>query len=357
MKEDLQDKYVAGLSPDEAAARWFTRRRVADDMDANEAAAFDAWFAASDENRAAWARAEDRWNIFEGARDDRNIKALRQAALGAAPARPRWIPYAIAASLAALVVAASVMFVSGPSGDGGVVADLDAFGAPDYVTEKGERLHANLPDGTIISLNTASAIDVAFSKDEREVRLVSGEAFFEVAKDASRPFIVEAGGRRITALGTAFNVRLDGEFEVTLVEGKVAVDDNAKALMSVSPAGSEALAPAPDRTILTPGQKLVAAPDGVRLVEGEEIARELRWRDGFVEFEGETLEAAVAEFNRYALQPIVIKDARVAKLKISGVFRTARPDGFIEVADEILPITADRHGGKVTLLWAGGEAL
>lgn len=352
MINGLNDKDLTGLAPDEAAARFLARRAVADDLGAEEEAAFEAWLAASAENRAAYARAEERWSIFEDCRDDRNIKALRQAALEAAPARPGRADYGIAASVAAVLVAASVLFVSMRSGPGvepAAVADLAAFGAPDYVTEKGERLHANLPDGTIITLNTGSAVDVAFGEGERLVKLLSGEAYFEVAKNPDRPFVVEAGGRRITALGTAFNVRLDGDFEVTLVEGKVAVDEEL-----IERDNKDALAPAPLRKVLTPGQKLVAAAEGVTLVEDKKITKELRWRDGFIEFEAETLKAAVAEFNRYAMTPIVIDDSRVADLQISGVFRTARPEGFVEVAEEILPVAAVRTGGEVRLVWSGG---
>lgn len=353
MKKDRRGKHAAGLSPDEAAARWFTRRRVSDGLGADEAAAFEAWLAAAEENRAAYRRAEDRWNIFEDCRGDRTIKALRQAALDAAPARPRWVPYGIAAGLAALVVAASVLLMGERNvGGSGATADAGAFGVPDYATGKGERLHGNLPDGTIITLNTASAIDVAFAEERREVRLLSGEAYFEVARDADRPFIVEAGGRRITALGTAFNVRLDGDFQLTLVEGKVAVDGDVT--VQARAAADASRTPMPSRLVLTPGQKLVAAAEGTRLVEGAPVARELRWRDGFIEFEAEPLANAVAEFNRYALTPIVVEDARVAELRISGVFRTARPDGFVQVAEEILPVAAEHSGGKVTLLWAGG---
>lgn len=358
MNNQLHDKDLDGLSPDEAAARWMARRTVADDLSPDETAAFEAWLAASPENRAAYARAEERWSIFEDCRDDRNIKALRQAALAAAPARPRWAAYGIAASVAAALVTASVLFVSmraGPGVETVAVADLTAFGTPDYVTEKGERLHANLPDGTIITLNTGSAVDVAFVDNERRVKLLAGEAYFEVAKNPDRPFVVMAGGRRITALGTAFNVRLDGDFEVTLVEGKVAVDEEAATqVASTATNDGGVFASAPSRKVLEPGQKLVAAAEGVRLVNDEKIAKELRWRDGFIEFEAESLSSAVAEFNRYALTPIVIDDNRVADLKISGVFRTARPEGFVEVAEEILPVTAVNAGGKVKLVWTDG---
>jgi transmembrane sensor len=357
MKPEPQDKYVSGMSPEEAAAHWLVRRETGD-MGEDEAAAFEAWRGAAAGNVAEFARAENRWKIFDAVDDDRLIKAMRQAALQAPPERPRWHSYTLAAGVAAMAFALSMIISDGARFVGGDVADIRAAGAPDYVTKKGERLHANLPDGTIVTLNTATAIDVVFEGGRRGVRLLSGEAYFEVARNPDRQFTVAASGREITALGTAFNVRLDGNFEVTLIEGKVSVEEepfgSQQAPTVTGGAGNDKAAD-PQPTVLTPGQRLVAAGTGIKVIEGIDVTRKLRWRDGFVELEAENLREAVSEFNRYSLTPIVIEDERVARLKISGVFRTAQPDSFVEIAEELLPIAVDRRGGKITLIWAGGD--
>lgn len=356
MNPEPQDKYVSGMSPEEAAAHWLVRRETGD-MGNDEAAAFEAWHRAAAENVAAFARAEDRWKIFDAIDDDRLTTAMRQAALQAPPDRPRWLSYALAAGVAAAALGLSMIVSDRAWMTDGDRPDVHAAGVPDYVTEKGERLHANLPDGTIVTLNTSTAIDIVFEGGRRAVRLLSGEAYFEVARNTDWPFTVVAGGREITALGTAFNVRLDRNFEVTLIEGKVSVEDeppgSERGPTVADAAGNDKVA-APQPTILVPGQKLVAAGNVMMVVEGIDVTRRLRWRDGFVELEAERLSEAVSEFNRYSLIPIVIEDERVAALKISGVFRTARPDSFVEIAEELLPIVADRRDGKITLIWAGG---
>jgi len=338
-----------GMNPSESAAYWIVRQDRGD-LSAAEEGAFRDWF---DEphNAAAYARAARAADIFAGDEgSDPHLRALRQAALAASPVRQqrRWM-FAVAASIAILLVGAS-FFLSGPLrhyfDDSGVrtqVATAPAASGPSqgqssdpnaFTTGVGERRVVHLPDGSTVTLNTSSRLVLAFTADRRLVRLVQGQALFEVAHDRSRPFTVEAADRQVTALGTIFEVRVDpGRVHVVLIEGRVVVDRAA----DVAGSGpSIPVAPA----ILRPGQEYVAELGAAQQVAPVDVNRQLMWRDGFVAFEDEPLADAVAEMNRYSNRPIQLAADGVATLRISGVFRTGNPDRFVNTIGEILPIDA-----------------
>lgn len=342
MRSRERKQSVVGLSPAEAAAHWRVRQDRGDLSEA-EQNEFDAWLAAAPRNAAEYEKAQQSWDVFDGAGDDKHLRALRHSALKVRPEKRRRVWAPVAAGFALLVAGGTLVWVlletTSPS--------LSRLGAPDYVTARGERLNLTLPDGTAVTMNTETAIDVAYERDRRFVQLTGGQAFFDVAKDRNRPFVVQAGERTITALGTAFEVRLlDGRFKVLLVEGTIAVEDATGA----TAAGS---ARAPEPVVMTPGQGL-AAEGTVARVDKANVQRELRWRDGFIEFQDETLANAAAEFNRYATSTIVINDERVATLRVTGVFRTDRAEHFVETMSELLPVATDnRSGGEVHIVWAG----
>jgi transmembrane sensor len=166
-------------------------------------------------------------------RPDRRHGAGGQAGRARAVAKPFW-PQLIAASIA--VVAVSATLVMGAQQGWfersakptqvavNEAASLTAVGRADYVTGKGQKSIVDLPDGTRVTLDADSAVDVAFTGGRRDVRLLNGRAFFDVAHDRAHPFAVQAGGRVVTALGTQFDVRLTpGAVRVVLAEGSVSV--------------------------------------------------------------------------------------------------------------------------------------
>ena len=342
MRSRERKQSVVGLSPAEAAAHWRVRQDRGDLSEA-EQNEFDAWLAAAPRNAAEYEKAQRSWDVFDAAGDDKHLRALRHSALKVRPEKRRRAWPQLAAGFALLVAGGALVWVlletASPS--------LSRLGAPDYITARGERLNLTLPDGTAVTMNTETAIDVVYERDRRFVQLTGGQAFFDVARDRDRPFVVQAGERTITALGTAFEVRLlDGRFKVLLVEGTIAVEDAAGA----AAAGS---ARAPEPVVMTSGQEL-AAEGTVARVDKANVQRELRWRDGFIEFQDETLADAVAEFNRYSPSMMVIDDERVAALRVTGVFRTDRADHFMDAMSELLPVAMDnRSSGQVYLVWAG----
>lgn len=265
---------------------------------------FRAWLAASAENRAAFEMTSETWDLAGGA------KIVR--------AQPthwmrRPLGLALAASLAIAV------------GIGGWYAQRPA----PIATAVGEQRSLRLADGSIVTLNTATTLSTAFDGDRRLVRLDRGEASFEVAKDSLRPFIVEAGGTRVVAVGTVFDVRyVDGGLSVTLAEGKVRVVEPPKA--GSTPAEIE----------MTPGQRLqLPTPHARPTLRAVNLQTARAWRTGQVVFGDTPLGEAVAEMNRYADRPIAINDPAVAQLRISGAFRATDSAQFARAVSDIYGLT------------------
>ncbi|HSX55884.1 MAG TPA: FecR domain-containing protein [Sphingomonas sp.] len=329
-----------GMTPDEAAVYWVLQHDRGD-LTAAEQASFDAWLEASEAHGRAFRKANGVWDVFDQADADPHLTALRQAALATKPARRRWIP-AVGAGVAASLAAAAVLLPGQLQLAGGparaptsemAAANGTQPAAIRFATAKGERRTVRLPDGTRVTLNTDTAVALAYTANSRLVRLTRGQALFEVAKDAGRPFTVEAAGRRVTALGTVFEVRLDpGRMKVVLVEGRVVVDRAS--------AATEPLDPAP--TLLKPGQALVAELGVPQRVAPVDVSSELMWREGYVSLEDAPLAAAAAEMSRYTATSIRVLDDETGRLRISGVFRTGDADRFAGLVRELLPVRVDR---------------
>jgi transmembrane sensor len=206
-------------------------------------------------------------------------------------------------------------------------------GGEHYVTPIGGVASVTLEDGSKVTLNTDTEIQVGLSARERDVGLKRGEAYFEVAKDSQRPFVVSAGGKRVIAVGTQFSVRRDAEdLEVVVTEGKVRVEDAGE-------------------TVLTPGAIAHAGDAGV-LVQRKtvpEAQEHLSWRTGVLMFRDQSLGEAVAEFNRYNERKIVIADPKVADLRIEGNFRATNVDAFVRLLESGFPVRARVEDDRVLL--------
>ena len=189
-----------------------------------------------------------------------------------------------------------------------------------------------LPDQSVVKLNDGAMHDVLYTESERRVRLTQGEAFFIVTKNPRLPFVVEAGGATLRALGTAFNVRLvGGELEVLVAEGRVEV---ARANETQS---NRAMTLAPDPTVLGAGQRMslsLDAPRGpgqVATLTRREIQQTLAWQHGLMTFQDQPLTAIVEELNRLNEQQIMLMDEPIALLRFSGTIRSANLDGFVRL--------------------------
>jgi transmembrane sensor len=217
---------------------------------------------------------------------------------------------------------------------------LRLMAARSFSTRVGETQVIALEDGSIVTLNTNSRIDVHFSKERRDISLVRGEALFDVAKNKERPFIVEANGTTVRAVGTSFSVAAlpGGPVQVLVREGEVEVK---RAAVPVAPpvrlkAYNRAIAPAD-------------APIETAAVAPSEITRALSWRMGRVSFEGESLQAAAETFSRYSHIRIEIDDPEVAKQTVTGLFVSNDPVGFSKAVAMSLGLRAEVHNDSVKL--------
>lgn len=317
------------------AVRWLAREDLHQSPQREQ---FAAWLEESQDHRDAWIQARRMWDVFDRADDSDLIAALARAArqAGPEPGAKRFRPWLIAASIALAVVSAT-LYAGARQGwfDRSAAPvqvatqappSLAAIGRADYVTGEGQKSIVDLPDGTRVTLDAGSAVDVAFMDGRRDVRLLSGHAFFDVAHDRAHPFAVQAAGRVVTALGTQFDVRLTpGALRVVLAEGSV----------SVSSAPGGAAAP-PIR--LMPGEAFSAQAGVAGTVSRADLDETLAWKQGVVEFRDQPLSEAVGQLNRYTRAQIVIKDPKVAALRITGVFRTGDIKRFGRSVSEVLPV-------------------
>lgn len=280
------------------AARWAIR--LSDGrLEPPEQARLQAWLGADPRHRGALLRAQA---------GCRHVEALRAAtAESALPHEPRALLRRGVLAAMGAAAAASIAVVVAPQLRGA---------AQRFATGRGEVRRVSLEDGSSVVINTDSVVTAGFRPEERRLALVQGEAWFDVMPDAERPFVVAAGGLRVRAVGTAFSVRtLESGAEVIVTEGVVEVlADGAKAATRLQ-AGSKAVFP-------RHGAKTV-----VHALAPQAVEEALAWRAGRIVLDGQSLAAAVIEFNRYNARQLVV-DGPAGDRRLVGVFRANDPEGF-----------------------------
>ena len=253
--------------------------------------------------------------------------------------RVRWWPWAASVVLAA-AAAVGLSFIY----------SWHAPAAPAVTSylQVNERLA--LPDGSRVELKDGSRIVVQYSDRERRVKLTGGEAQFSVWQDARRPFIVEAGGIEVRAVGTVFNVRLaDRAVEVLVTEGRVKVNREPPAATSGGSVAEVMLA-AGEQTAVPLAVDAVQAAPVVVPATSEQISQSLVWQTPRLQFWETPLAEAVAEFNRLNRFQIVIGDAELGGRLIGGTFRPDNVEGFVRLLETTLDVRSDRRGDHETVL-------
>lgn len=210
-----------------------------------------------------------------------------------------------------------------------------------YETRKGEKRVVALADGSILTLNTATRVDVRYGEHRRLIHLTRGEALFDVAKDSARPFVVRAGGSDLRAVGTSFSVVAadDRPVELLVREGVVEVDQPSATGRRAMRLGANT------RARIAGGD----TPIVVEQVDPGRIGRDLAWREGRLVFAGESLSAAAAEFARYSDIRIVIADPGLAGAGVAGVYDTNDPIGFAQATALSLGGRAQVREGRVLI--------
>jgi transmembrane sensor len=338
------------------AAEWLARRD-AEGWTADEQQALDTWLSASARHKVAFLRLQSAWTetgrlqalaaglpagtlpprsgtVREAgdpldARPD--LRGVTFAPRDRSGHRRRGWQQGLAASLALLALG-SLAWGSW---------QLTGREQASYASTVGQIETITLPDGSIATLSSDSRLDVRISRGERHVALAKGEAFFDVAHDTRRPFVVETEGRRVAAVGTRFSVRRDPEeIRVVVTEGKVRLEsrtgpDGAAQPVSLLPAGS----------VATAGRNGVL----VRSLPVSEAERYLEWRDGFLTFDDTSLADAAAEFNRFNTRKLELGDAAVADLRVGGNFRWSNAEGFAHLLEQGFPVRAERQADRIVL--------
>lgn len=308
--------------PRDAAAYWFARVRSGR-MDAAETQAFEAWRQADPAHAREYRRAEGMWNATALIPADR-LRALRgdpQPDASLHMAR-RHLAFGVGLACATAVIGT----IAWPVWQDGW-ADYSA----EFSTQRGERSLAELPDGSVIELNTATRLTVRMSSSRRIVALQEGEASFTVTPDRERPFLVRAGETQVRVTGTRFNVRRNSEDVRVVVEsGAVEVTQGRLWNRGV--------------TQLVPGQLVRAiAGAGLSPAEPTDVASELAWRQGRVVFRNTPLSVAVSEMNRYLPQAIELDAKRVGAIRIAGMFSVDDPQSFLHLLPDIAPVQVVRR--------------
>ena len=332
-----------------AAADWHSRL-TDEDGSPRAYAEFDAWLAADARHKAAFDAVERAWSGLAAARVDPRVLKLRREALSATH-RLHVFRFATAAAIVGVLVAIAYVvapgFRDGRAADSGISMAAAREGGA-FRTAIGERSTVTLSDGSSVALNTNSRIEVRFTAQQRNVRLLAGQAWFQVAKNAARPFVVEAGDQRVTAIGTSFDVRIGDpqsrdSVQVTLAEGKVSVEP-------IRSSFSRLILPEVVPEMLTPGEALIVSGDAPARKRKADLSKVISWRQGQVVFDDDSLAAAVAEINRYSPTRIELADPRLGELKVSGVFAAGRSESFVETVTGHYPIqVATRDESRIVL--------
>jgi len=345
------------VDPLEAAEYWSARRRL-QSLGAREEAQFQDWLAVPEHARA-WARVDGLVQDIGRFAAMPDIMALRHAALAAAPRESdidrarvaRWRNRGLA-GLAVAISAMIAMFAILPAIRALAPQQEAAATAHRLATKVGEKRVLKLPDGSFVTLDTNSLVEVRYSQGLRDVRLLAGQAFFKVAKNPLRPFVVTAADRRITAVGTAFDVRLGdkGAMSVMLVEGRVVVEPtrHREGAMGADIAGREELAP---------GERLVVPAKGAARIVAADVERGTSWQRGKLIFRDEPMTDAIAELNRYTQVKLVSGDPRVQSLRVSGVFNAGGNENFVAAITQFYPVRATRRSpGVIELEWRTSDS-
>jgi transmembrane sensor len=211
-------------------------------------------------------------------------------------------------------------------------------------TQVGEQRMLTLEDGSRIFLNTDTRLAVHYDRDRRRVALAEGEALFDVAKDPTRPFVVDAGGEEVRAVGTEFVVRRDPhQLAVTMVEGKVSVTEQDSHV--ASDASDSAQAP----KFITAGQRLIFSDSQPPALDQPAIDTVTAWRRGEVVLDKTRLQDAAREMNRYSNLKVIIDNANSADIRLSGIFRAGDSQRFAEAVAETYHLHLENQSGRVVI--------
>lgn len=306
-----RERAPPGGTVTEQAAAWLLRLNDPSCSD-EDRRAFDAWLGASGRHAEEYRRFQHLWRRLDG------IPA----------ARPAGRPGRIAAFVA--VLALGVGLLIGRQLGGTVAATEETF-----ATAIGETRQVVLADGTTVDLNADSRLVVALDAATRRIRVERGEALFVVARDPARPFEVHAGAGVLRDIGTTFDVALAGEdVTVGVIEGAV----------EVRLAGSN------EKTVVGGGERIAYSTAGLSPPGRFDGEAATAWRSGRFVFRDMPLSEVVARLNRHHPRRTVLADGRLARLRVSGAFRTADREGLLTAIEALYPLRREEAEEETRLV-------
>lgn len=331
---------------EDAAIAWLTERD--DGFSPEREREFAQWLRADPRHPAAVARLEQTLGLLHELpqfRAELNTEFDRAAPIVPFPQAPdttrtarsprRWVHVLGWTGVAAALVV-------------GAVLSWHTFQTPavsHYTTTVAGYERAQLDDGSTVELNAASAVRVQFTPAERQVELESGEAHFAVAHDATRPFVVNAGGVSIRAVGTAFNVRrtANGAIEVIVTEGKVRIGSNG-------PTSSAA----PEAPMVAAGERLVLREQAplftLEKVPADALRSALAWQSRLADFADAPLAAVIERFNARSRVQLVLADPELGARPVGGTFALDESEAFARLLTRDGELVAEPRGDAVILL-------
>ncbi len=331
------DSDLAAL--ERTAADWLVRSDGG--LDAAESAALADWLQADARHRAIFDELRRTWDLLPAAA--REVAAAGQ--LKKRPARSfAWFPATLAAAASLAVVVWWSSYESRSLRFNEIAA-----------TEVGTLKKMELPDGSVLRLNADSAVEVAYSNEERRVRLVRGEIHLDVAKNPARPFIVSAGAVSVQAVGTAFDVRLraNRSVDVLVTEGQVRVDDSTtkQSLLAVpaEPGRVPLLVAGQRAQIAIPELALAPVAADVMTVTEAELDAALAWHRRQLQFVSVPLAEIVAQFNRHNSHQLVIADTALGAQRFGGTFLAGDYVTFVRLLETSFGVRAERRDGETLL--------
>lgn len=334
---------VVKLSPSVAdqASDWVAKLD-GDEMSARDVQELRAWIAEDPRHKSELAAQLNSWSDMDVLSELTYLNAPEETAIQTEKASffeflSRPFAYGVASLL---VVVSLATYVASNSGWINLPAlDQSSAGVEfNIVTLLGEQKTESLPDGSVLHINTTSAAEIEYSDSERSVHLQTGEVFFDIAPEEERPFVVYAGDAAIRAVGTAFTVHYENEaVRIAVTEGVVEFisegvsefvsAETSETLDAESSLGNVAYFENSKFTVQTQPQEL--------------LSRQLAWRDGMLEFRGESLDYVVAELSRYTDAQFVILDDEIKDVRLGGYFKIGDIDGLASTLDLAFNIKLD----------------
>ncbi|MBA6411831.1 FecR family protein [Parahaliea sp. F7430] len=302
-------------------AQYWLLRMSSGEAGVEDEKALEAWLARSEQHRRQFIELQQLWQEL----DHLPESAWLESEVAAPKLRP-WLPLALAASLAAVMLTATLLW-----------QNLSGLPSPasqwHYATQIAEHRSVSLEDGSALELGARSRLSVEFDADQRRVLLQGGEVFFDVVQDRQRPFLIDVGVGTVRVLGTAFSIHRQGDqITVAVLRGQVAVSRGSH------------------EESLSAGQRLKLSQTELYRLEDYQLDQIASWREGRRVFRDSPLAEVVADLNRYSPVPILIADTRLASQRVTGAFDNfADVPAVLEAIELSLPARVTRTSERVLL--------